>query len=319
MLVQFVARVFALALVGTSVLVSPAAAQQRALVPVHLGVTPNDDMISVVYAKQSGMFERAGLDVTIEKAQNGAAIAAAVASGAYDIGKSSTTPLFDAHAHGLPFVLIAAAAIYESTAPYGGIVTAIPLHDGRDLNGKLIGTGTENDIGTLGIKAWMDKNGGDSTTVRHVEVPISAVPAAIEQHRIDGGEMVYPPLARALAGGGLHLTPTLTAIAPTFVLSAWFTTADFSRRHPDVVKTFVRVVADAANYTNAHHAETVELLADFTSVPAAEIAHMTRVRNGTTLNVALIQPVIEASVKYGDLKKSFPAAELIDPLALTGR
>jgi ABC-type nitrate/sulfonate/bicarbonate transport system substrate-binding protein len=285
-----------------------------ALFPLHLGVTPNDDMISVVYAKQTGMFERAGLDVTIEKAQNGAAIAAAVASGAYEIGKSSTTPLFDAHVHGVPFVLIAPAAIYESTAPYGGIVTPVPLKDGRDLNGKTIGTGTSNDIGTLGIKAWMDKTGGDLTTIRHLEIPISAVPAAIAQHRIDGGEMVYPPLARALAGGGLYLTPTLTAIAPTFVLSAWFTTTDFSSKHPEVVKAFARVVAEAATYTNAHHAETVQLLADFTGVPVDVIAHMTRVRNGTTLAVAQLQPVIDASVKYGDLKASFPAAELIDPL-----
>jgi NitT/TauT family transport system substrate-binding protein len=298
---------------------APLGAQQKPLIPVHLGVTPNDDMIAVVYAKQSGMFERAGLDVTIDRAQNGAAIAAAVAADAYDIGKSSTTPLFDAHVRGLPFVLVAPAAIYEASAPYGGIVTAVALHDGRDLNGKLIGTGTENDIGTLGIKAWMDKNGGDPQSVKHLEVPISAVPAAIEQHRIDGGEMVYPPLARAMASGTLHFTPTLSAIAPVFMLSAWFTTKEYSDRHPDVVKTFARVVAEAATYTNAHHAETVSLLSDFTGVPAADIAHMTRVRNGTTLDPALIQPVIDASVKYGDLKKSFAASELIDPAVLPSR
>lgn len=287
------------------------------MTPVRLGVTPNDDMVSVLYAVRSGLFARAGLDVTIEKASSGAAIAAAVAAGSYDIGKTSITPMFDAHERGLPFVLIAAGAIYEAKAPYGGLVSAKPPASGKDLEGKIVGSNSANDIGTLGIKAWMEQNGGDPTLLRHVEVPMSAVPAAINQNRIAGGEMVYPPLLRALAGGALHLTPTLSSIAPTFLFSTWFTSKSYSTAHPEIVKAFARVVAESAAFTNAHPAETVKMLADFTGVSADDIAHMTRVRNGTVVSAALIQPVIEAAVKYGTLKKSFPAAELIDPLVLT--
>jgi NitT/TauT family transport system substrate-binding protein len=302
--------------VGSVLGVLSPASSQSALIPVHLGVTPNDDMVSVVYAQKTGMFEKAGLDVTIEKASSGAAIAAAVVAGSYDIGKTSITPMFDAHERGLPFVLIAPAAIYEAKSPYGGLVSAIALRTGKDLDGKIIGSNSGNDIGTLGIKAWMAKTGGDPAGLKHVEIPLSAVPAAIEQHRIDGGEMVYPPLFAALEGGKLHLTPTLSAIAPAFLFSVWFTTKDYSARHPDVVKTFARVVATAAAYTNSHPAETVKLLADFTGVSADDIARMPRVRNGSSLTPELIQPVIDAAVKYGTTKATFPAADLIDPLVL---
>lgn len=305
-----------LVLFGLAAGVVPAMPQQRTLTPVRLGVTPNDDMISVLYAQRSGMFARAGLDVTIEKASSGAAIAAAVAAGSYDIGKTSITPMFDAHERGLPFVLVAAGAIFDAKAPYGGLVTVKPLTSGKDLEGKIVGSNSANDIGTLGIKAWMEQNGGDPALLRHVEVPMSAVPAAIAQNRIAGGEMVYPPLLRALAGGALHLNPTLGAIAPTFLFSTWFTTKDYSAAHPEIVKAFARIVAESATYTNAHPAETVKMLAAFTGISADDIARMTRVRNGTQVNAALIQPVIEAAVKYGTLKKSFPAAELIDPLVL---
>jgi ABC-type nitrate/sulfonate/bicarbonate transport system substrate-binding protein len=82
------------------------------------------------------------------------------------------------------------------------------------------------------------------------------------------------------------------------------------------VKTFARVVAAAATYTNAHPAETVKLLADFTGVSADDIARMPRVRNGSSLTPELIQPVIDAAVKYGTTKATFPAADLIDPLVL---
>jgi len=43
---------------------------------------------------------------------NGAAVSAAVAGEAIDIGKSSTMPLVEAHARGLPFTLIAPANMW---------------------------------------------------------------------------------------------------------------------------------------------------------------------------------------------------------------
>jgi hypothetical protein len=38
---------------------------------------------------------------------------------------------------------------------------------------------------------------------------------------------------------------------------------------------------------------------------------MTRAVLGTSLSASLIQPVIDASVKYGVLARSFPASEVI--------
>ena len=45
------------------------------------------------------------------------------------------------------------------------------------------------------------------------------------------------------------------------------------------------------------------------------IAKMVRVTAGTELVPAQIQPAIDASAKYGTLKKAFPAREIIDPNA----
>jgi NitT/TauT family transport system substrate-binding protein len=305
------------ALVAVALLLArgPVSADPPALIPVHVGVLPNDDMMSVIYATQTGMFRKAGLDVTLEKSSSGSAIAAAVASGSFDIGKSSITPMFDAHEKGIPFEIIAAGAIYESKAPYGGMLVPAdaPARDGKDLAGKVIGINAVGDIGQLAINAWADKNGGDPAALKYVEVPMPVVPAAIDQGRIQAGEIVFPPLARALATGKYKLVPVFSAIAPSFLFSVWFTTKDYAAKHPDVVKTFARVVAAAAAYTNAHHDETAPLLADFSSIPADTIAHMTRVTNGTGVSAAQIQPVLDAAVKFGNVKHAFPAAELIDP------
>jgi NitT/TauT family transport system substrate-binding protein len=296
-----------------------APADEPALIPVHIGVLPNDDMMSVIYAQQTGMFAKAGLDVTLEKSSSGVAIAAAVAGGSFDIGKSSITPIFDAHEKGIPFVLIAPGAIYESKTPYGGMLVPsnVTLAGGKDLAGKLIGVNSLGDIGQVGINAWVERTGGDPAALKYVEIPMPATPAALDANRVQAGEMVFPPLARAMATGKYKLIPVFSSIAPTFLFSVWFTTKDYAAKHPDVVKTFARVVADAATYTNAHHAQTAPILADFSAIPVDTIEHMPRVTNGTVVSAAQIQPVIDAAVKYGNVKHSFPAAEIIDPGIMT--
>jgi ABC-type nitrate/sulfonate/bicarbonate transport system substrate-binding protein len=292
---------------------APAASQTPAPIPVHVTALPGDDVTSVIYAIHAGLFAKAGLDVTYEKAASGGAFIAAVASGAYDIGKASLTPILDAHDKGVPFVLVAPAGVYDDKLPYAGLLVSLdsPLHAGKDFTGKVVSASTLNDIGQVATDAWIDQHGGDWRTVRYIEVPMTAVGAALEAHRIDAGEAVNPPLAAVMATGKVRMIPTYGAIAPQFLLSAWFTTADWAKSHAEVVKTFARVVAQAAAYTNAHHAETAPLIADLSGIPVATIEHMTRVTDGTTLNPALLQPVIDAAAKYGAIKRAYRAQELI--------
>ena len=48
------------------------------------------------------------------------------------------------------------------------------------------------------------------------------------------------------------LGSTYAAIAPHFMLGGWFTTAEWARAHPDVITRFVRVIAEASTYVDAH-------------------------------------------------------------------
>lgn len=289
-----------------------APAQPR-LTTLRLGAIPNDDMTSVLYAMKTGMFAKAGLDVQVQKQTSGVAIAAAVAGGTYDIGKSSITPIIDAHEKGLPFVIVAPAAIYEASAPYGGMIVAkdSPIKTGKDLDGKVVGINSLNDIGQAAIDAWIEKTGGDWHAVHYVEVPMSASGAAIEQGRIVAGENVYPQLATDLASGKIRLIPAFSAVAPRFLFSVWFTTTAYARAHPEAVDAFARTVAKAAAYTNAHPAQTAGMVADLTGIPLETVQHMTRVYDGTELRMSELQPAIDASVRYGMLARSFPARELL--------
>jgi NitT/TauT family transport system substrate-binding protein len=291
----------------------------QTLQTVQLGATPSDDMTPIVYGRKVGLFAKAGLDVQLTTTSSGAATAAAVSAGTFAFGKSSLTTLLVAHEKGLPYTLVAADVVYDARTPYAGFI-ANPdagLRTGKDFEDKLVAVSSLGDMGSLGLQAWVDTHGGDGRAIKFVEVPLSAALAALDAKRVAAAEASIPVLAAALEAGKV-LIPAYSTYAPIFLLAAWFTTSEFSQKHPDVVRNFARAFAQAATYTNTHHAETVEMMAEFTKIDAAIIAKMTRTISGTAMIPGQIQPVIEMSVKYGALKRSFPAREIIDPNAILG-
>src|ERR1700678_2163554 len=91
---------------AAAIALAPGRAFTQALTPLRVTAVPNDDVSPFLYAQQSGLFRRAGLDVSIVQATSGAAIAAAVVSGSYDIGLISMMASITGHVRGLPFLMI---------------------------------------------------------------------------------------------------------------------------------------------------------------------------------------------------------------------
>jgi NitT/TauT family transport system substrate-binding protein len=291
-----------------------ARAADAPLVPVRVATTPDDASMAVVFAEHLGRFRQAGLDVQISQQASGAAIAAGIVGGSYDIGKSSLPSVLSAHLRNIPFVLIAPGGLSDRKVPYGHLIVADDsgYTTAKDLNGKTLSVAALGSMDPVTISAWMDANGGDSKTVKFVEIPQTEAGAAVEAHRIAAALIIHPQVDAALATGNVRvLGDPYGAVAPSYLISGWFATADWVKAHPDVVQKFVRIVEDTAAYANAHHAETAPVLADFSKIPLPVIQKMTRAVLGTALTPALVQPVIDASVKYGALARSFPAAEVI--------
>jgi NitT/TauT family transport system substrate-binding protein len=285
---------------------------------VRVGLLPNDDMVSVLYAQQTGMFKEAGLDVQLDKTSpNGSAIATAVTAGSFDIGKSSVTTIFDAYLHGVPFWIIAVGAMYQSSKPYVGFIVPIdsPIKTVKDLGKGATAVSFVHDLGQLAVYKEIDEAGGDwkSSQLQFVELPMSASYAAVQAKRVVAGEVSYPPAQAALDTGNVRFIPAYNTFGNEFIFSVWFATQDYAKQHPDVVKTFARVVATAARYTNAHPKETAPMLSAFSGVAQATIDRMPRVTNGTRVYAAGIQPLINTMAKYNFIAKSFPATEIIDP------
>ena len=303
-----------LAAAGVTAAAGSASAEAQALTKVVIASASDEDAIAALWSVQNGAFRRAGLDVTVQKASSGAAIAAAVIGNAVDIGKASSMVLLAAHAKGIPIVLLAPAAIYNADAPNAGLLVAkdAPFKTAADLNGKTFAVAALNDIFAVAIQAWIDKNGGDSKTIKFVEIPGSATGDAIAAGRVDGAMLANPNFTNAqISGKARVFAHSFDVFARHFVGAAFFCTTDYAAKNRDTVIKVRRALFESGEYINAHHDETVPTIAAFTGLDPAVIRTMPRLTLGTSIDPKLLQPLIDTGVQYGAIAHPFPASEMI--------
>jgi ABC-type nitrate/sulfonate/bicarbonate transport system substrate-binding protein len=288
-----------------------------ALATIRAAATLDDDATPYIYAMQSGLFRRYGIEADLQRAVNGASIAAGVLGGSFEVGKSGVTTLSSAHARGVPLVWIAPAGEYDSSQP--GRVALVTRTDsaiktGADLNGKTIGVSGINDVFSLGVRAWTDQHGGDSATLKLTEIPMSQAALAAETGRLDATVVIEPFLQLAVAGGKVRaVCDPISGIATHFMQSAWFTSVDFAAKNPDAIDHFIHAMREASAYANAHHAETASMVLKFINI---DVPMTSRIPLGVRFNPAQMQSVVDLQLRYKMLPAAFDVRDVLYPGAL---
>jgi NitT/TauT family transport system substrate-binding protein len=307
----------AVASIGTAPLL-PRAAGAQAMIPVRGAITSvYYDAVPILYAQQTGMFTKAGIDLDLGRLPTGAAVTTAVAGGSLNIGKSTFFAVVAAFAHGVPIVVIAPAVIYDSHVPNGALVVAkdSPIRSVADMSGKVIAVNNLSEPTRPATEVWLQKNGAPKDEVKFVEIPMSAMSAALDTHRIDIVMLTSPVIDDVMATGRYRiLEPVLNQIAPRWMFSAIIANRDWAKSNREAVKRVATVIEASAAYTNAHHVELSSQIAGLVGATESSIAHMAWPGGGTTLVAAEMQPVIDLSVKSGFIEKGFDARDMIfDP------
>jgi ABC-type nitrate/sulfonate/bicarbonate transport system substrate-binding protein len=140
---------------------------------------------------------------------------------------------------------------------------------------------------------------------------MSAKAAALDAHRLDAAIIGEPFLSAALAAKQARvLAAPLSAIAPRFIQSTWFGSADWVRTHADLARRFAQTITAANTYANGHHAEIAPLVAAFVHVPVETVEQTAAGTLGTTLTAADVQPVIDVALKYHMIQHPIAVADL---------
>ena len=107
------------------------------------------------------------------------------------------------------------------------------------------------DLTQVAIAAWIDANGGDSKSVKMIEVPFSGVAAALAQGRIDAALLVEP-FTTAARGQVKILGDPQAAIGRGYMVTGWYAKADWLNANRDTAQRFVDVMLQTAKWGEAH-------------------------------------------------------------------
>ncbi len=290
----------------------PAHGQSPAPLTIHVGATANDTYAQAYYAQDLGFFKKAGLNVELSTFTNGAAVSAAVASGALDLGVSNPVGIANAVAHGVHFVYIAGGGLYDTKAPTTVLCVAknSPLKSPKELEGKTVAVSALKDISALGVQAWLANEGVDVAKVRFTEIAFSQMGPALERGTV-AAAMISEPSLTAARSETRVLGKAFDAIGKHFLISGWFTTSDWAMKNPDAAKRFVSVMYESARWANAHRDQSAAILSKYSKIDADTARKMERCMYATSLSPQLLVPSVELATKFNVLEHTVPASELI--------
>lgn len=277
--------------------------------------TPLEGSAGPQYAQFLGTFKKYGLTVRVQAANNGEAAAAAVAGGAADIAIGNVLSLAVAHQKGIPLTLIAPSIVHVLGEPTNALVVAqqSAIRTAADLGGKTIGVQAVSDLNTAGTKTWLDKNGGDSKSVKFVELPTSQMGTSVGNHTIDAAVIGSPPLLVALASPCCRvLAYPYDAIGSRFLINGWYARNEWIAAHRDEARRFARAVVEAQVWANKNRAESARILAAWSKIDPDVMSRMPRETFAERFEPGLIQPLIDLAGRYRLIPAPFPATDLYE-------
>ena len=306
-----IVRAFAGACVALVIASAPLAARADDPI-VNVGSLGVDTSANAFYALDLGYFKAAGLDVRIQNLNSGPVVAAAVASGAIDVGAVNVASAAAARDRGLLLRFIAPSAVSDLAAVTNVMMVAkdSPITTAAQLNGQIIAVNGLKDLAYVSAMSWLDKHGADSKSVKFIEVPFPEQGGALEQKR---AVAIVPtePFTTADKPIGKILGNVLDGVAPRFMILGWASSDAWLAAHPDIAVKFIGAIAKASLWANAHHRESAAILSRHTKTDVAIDLAMTRATYGTELRADQIAPVIDAAVKYGVVAHAVPVDDLI--------
>jgi NitT/TauT family transport system substrate-binding protein len=293
-----------------AVAAAPAVLRAADLPTIRIGAAPTDATAQHYYGQDLGMFAAAGLTAEISPLRNAGALIAGLIGGSIDVMTSTVVSIAQAHNKGIDLRAIAVGNVYNGPPPQAVVVVApnSPIRSGADLNGKTVAVNGLGDLTQVALAAFIDANGGDSKSVKMLEVPFPGIAAALAQGRIDAALLVEP-FTTAARDQVKILGDAQAAIGKGYMVTGWYAKADWLNANRDVARRFVDVMLQTAKWGNRNHDQSATILAKYVGMTADVIRATPRAIYGEApITPQVIQPVLDFSTRYIGLEKTSAAA-----------
>src|SRR5215470_10166431 len=214
-------------------------------------------------AKESGAFERNGLQSEVIFISSGPVVVQALIGGDLQGGSGATNAVINAILNGAPIVGVAATA----NKPYHRLYVQPEINRLEDLKGK-----------TLGVTRF----GSITDNLTRILLRKSDLEGAVNVRQMGGTlEVVAAFQNRAISGavsGGLHFTSphqpkllvNLIDLGIPYSMNMIAVSRDYYRRNPETVERMVRAYAEGVAAMNQQKDKALKVIAKYARIPDAK-------------------------------------------------
>jgi NitT/TauT family transport system substrate-binding protein len=282
---------------------------------LNVGVIPIADVAPLYLGIEKGFFKEQNLTIKPTLAEGGAAITPAVLNGDFQIGFSNTISLLIAASKGLPVEVVSQGVLGgkdESEAWADLLVLKDSgIDTGKDLEGKTIAVNTLKNICEVTIKASLEKEGVDVSTLKFIEVPFPDMNAALEAERVDGACVVEPFVSQGTAGEAKGINPFYVNTAPDLTVAMYFTSKQYAQENPEVVERFVTAMNKSLDYAQNNPDETRAILTTYTEIPEEATKSIKLPQWRSDITTGTVEQLSSLSKKYGLIEEEPDLGELL--------
>lgn len=274
---------------------------------ITVAVTPIADSAAVWLGDEKGFFEEEGLNLNIETVGSGSMLVAGVESESWDFGFSSLLPLMVAADQGLDVRFVTAGA--ATTGNTEEDVSAVLVKAGsdikspKDLEGKRVSVNSLSNIGDTTIRALVEKDGGDPSTIKFTEVGFPDAPAAISNDVADAIWVMEPFRTMAMNDGAEIISHNFAEYNPDMDIAGYFAKGSVVDEKTDLIDRFSRAMRKSSEYAADNPEEVREIVSTYTRTDEEILQNMILPEYRTDFNRDATQRLAEDALKFGTINQ----------------
>lgn len=273
---------------------------------ITVGVIPIVDTAPIWLGVSKGFFTDVGLDVTVQPTTGGAASVPGVVAGSYDFAFGNYVSTMVANDQGLNLKYVANGNSTAGNPDFGAVIVNAdsPIKTPADLSGKTVSVNNLANIGDTTIRTVVDNDGGDSSTIKFVEVAFPDAEAAVTNKQVDAAWILSPFLDSAVANGARVITYNFSDFDPGLDIAGYFTTLKTYQDKPELVKAFQTAMNKSLEYADSHPDEVRQIVTTYTKMTLDQLNAMVLPKFNVEFNRAALTKLGAAAAGYGTLSKA---------------
>jgi NitT/TauT family transport system substrate-binding protein len=217
--------------------------------------------INLFVAKELGIFEEHGLDVTLNQINSSSQAVASLRSKSVDVATGPAGVIFDAIAKG-----VSDFTIFGECMPATVLEVWVQpnIKSVKDLVGKTISSTNPNSLGDLMIGVWLARNGLKKSDVNVVYLGgLGNLISAMKANKTEA-TLILPPLGEQLIPSGQKRLGDLRDI--TYSNQGWAATKSYASKNGAALERFTAAVTESIAVVKRNKQKTLPVLPKYTGV-----------------------------------------------------